>query len=75
MGARTFVNDRLSFSPFRSWRRSADVPLMLSVVALIAFGLIMLYSASFDFSFSEYGSATYMFNRQVKWLGLGILLA
>ena len=55
--------------------RGADVPLMLSVVALLVFGLIMLYSASFDFSFSEYDSATYMFNRQVRWLGLGILLA
>ncbi|HSM72812.1 MAG TPA: putative peptidoglycan glycosyltransferase FtsW [Anaerolineales bacterium] len=75
MGARTFVNDRLSFSPSRNWRRGADVPLLLSVVALVAFGLIMLYSASFDFSFSEYGSATYMFNRQVRWLGLGVLLA
>ena len=75
MGARTFVNDRLSFSVRRSWVRGADIPLLLSVVALLVFGLIMLYSASFDFSFSEYGSATYMFNRQVKWLGLGILLA
>jgi len=75
MGARTFVNDRLSFSFARNWRRGADVPLMLTVVALLVFGLIMLYSASFDFSFSEYGSATYMFNRQVGWLGLGILLA
>jgi cell division protein FtsW len=52
-----------------------DSPLLLTVVALLVFGLIMLYSASFDFSFSEYGSATYMFNRQVTWLGLGILLA
>jgi len=75
MGARTFVNDRLTFSVRRNWVRGADVPLLLTVVALIVFGLIMLYSASFDFSFSEYGSATYMFNRQVKWLGLGILLA
>ena len=75
MGARTFVNDRLSFSFSRNWVRGADVPLLLSVLALLVFGLIMLYSASFDFSFSEYGSATYMFNRQVKWLGLGVLLA
>jgi len=75
MGARTFVNDRLTFSFTRNWVRGADVPLMLSVVALLVFGLIMLYSASFDFSFSEYDSATYMFNRQVRWLGLGILLA
>ena len=52
-----------------------DVPLILTVVALVVFGLIMLYSASFDFSFNEFGSPTYMFIRQVKWLGLGILLA
>jgi cell division protein FtsW len=75
MGARTFVNDRLTFSFTRNWVRSADMPLILSVVALVVFGLIMLYSASFDFSFSEYGSATYMFNRQIRWLGIGILMA
>jgi cell division protein FtsW len=37
--------------------------------------LIMLYSASFDFSFNQFGSPTYMFTRQVKWLGVGLLLA
>jgi len=51
------------------------MPMLLVVIALLVFGLIMLYSASFDFSFNEYGSPTYMFNRQVKWLGLGILAA
>ena len=48
--------------------------LVLTVVALVVFGLIMLYSASFDFSFNEYGSSSYMFMRQVRWLGLGIVL-
>jgi len=52
-----------------------DIPLILTVIALAVFGLIMLYSASFDFSFNEYGSSTYMFVRQVKWLGLGIAVA
>ncbi|HSO10879.1 MAG TPA: putative peptidoglycan glycosyltransferase FtsW [Anaerolineales bacterium] len=75
MGARTFVNDRMSFSFARNWRRGVDMPLLLVVIALLVFGLLMLYSASFDFSFNEYGSATHMFNRQVKWLGLGILAA
>jgi len=37
--------------------------------------LIMLYSASFDFSFNAYGSSSYMFLRQVKWLSVGILSA
>ena len=78
MGTRTFVNNRLSSAPSRNparGARSADIPLILTVVALAVFGLIMLYSASFDFSFNEYGSSTYMFVRQVKWLGLGIVVA
>lgn len=77
MGARAFVNDRIT-TPSRSagrGARSVDIPLVLTVVALLVFGLIMLYSASFDFSFNEYGSPTYMFVRQVKWLGLGLAAA
>jgi cell division protein FtsW len=35
----------------------------------------MLYSASFDFSFNEYGSSTHMFVRQLRWLGLGVVAA
>jgi cell division protein FtsW len=75
MGARTFVNNRTTFSPAKRLGRGVDVPLVLTVVALVVFGLIMLYSASFDFSFNEFGSPTYMFSRQVRWLGVGILLA
>ncbi|MEO5888237.1 MAG: putative peptidoglycan glycosyltransferase FtsW [Anaerolineales bacterium] len=78
MGTRTFVNNRSGFWPFRGSARRArgmDVMLLLTVVALVVFGLIMLYSASFDFSFNEYGSSSYMFMRQVRWLGLGIILA
>lgn len=78
MGTRTFVNDRLASPPARKPARSTrsmDIPLVLTVIALAVFGLIMLYSASFDFSFNEYGSSTYMFVRQVKWLGLGIVVA
>ena len=75
MGARTFVNDRFSSPPSRSLLRGVDMPMLLTVVALIVFGLIMLYSASFDFSFNEYGSSSYMFLRQIKWLGVGILCA
>src|SRR5687768_5728752 len=75
MGTRTFVNDRMTFSPANRLGRGVDIPLILAVVALVVFGLIMLYSASFDFSFNQFGSPTYMFARQVRWLGVGILLA
>ena len=75
MGTGTLVNQRLSLSSVKKRARGVDIPLILTVVALVVFGLIMLYSASFDFSFNQFGSATYMFTRQVKWLGVGILLA
>src|SRR5687768_2118867 len=78
MGTRTFVNERAAFPPSKKparVARSADITLILTVLALAVFGLIMLYSASFDFSFDEYGSSTYMFVRQVKWLGLRIAVA
>src|SRR5919109_1435286 len=75
MGTGTIVNNRLAYSPAKKPRRGVDIPLILAVVALTVFGLIMLYSASFDFSFNLFGSPTHMFARQVKWLGVGILLA
>src|SRR5215467_11352114 len=78
MGSRTLVNDRISMQPSRQsvrGGRSIDIPLVLTVVGLIVFGLIMLYSASFDFSFNMYGSSSYMFLRQLRWLGVGLLCA
>jgi cell division protein FtsW len=50
------------------------MPLVLAMIALLVFGLIMLYSASYDFSFNAYGSSSYMFMRQVRWLALGASL-
>ncbi len=73
MGSRTFVNDRFSLT--KNIGRGLDVPLLLTVVALVVFGLIMLYSASFDFSFNAYGSSTYMFLRQLRWLAIGAVAA
>ena len=53
--------------------RSFDVPLLLVVVALLVMGLIMLYSASWDFSLGAYDDPMQMFKRQVLWMILGII--
>jgi len=74
MGTGTFVNDRL-FRPAKSPARSFDLPLLAVVIALIVFGLLMLFSASWDFSLGAYGDPMRMFNRQLMWLGLGALAA
>ena len=78
MGTGTFLNERPD-SPNASRRavflRGFDMPLLVSVVALIVFGLLMLFSASWDFSLGAYGDAMYMFNRQLLWLGFGLVIA
>ena len=76
MGAGTFVNES-SYAETRpastNPRRTVDLPLLVTVIALTVFGLIMMFSASWDYSLQQYGSALYMFGHQVMWLGIGIV--
>lgn len=75
MGTGTFIKEN-SFPNAARFVRGFDMPLLVVLVALVVFGLVMLYSASWDFSRAAYdGDAMYMFNRQVMWLGLGSAIA
>jgi cell division protein FtsW len=81
IGERTSVNNRKSAA--RTGKRSKtvhktlylgfDLPLFLVAVTLIIFGLLMVYSASYDYSLSWYGDASTIFKRQIAWLGLGLV--
>lgn len=51
-----------------------DVYLLLVVAALLAFGLLMVYSTTFDWSYLEYGSPVRIFLRQVRSLGFGFVV-
>jgi len=78
MGIGTFVNQpaRPITAPQRRKRTSTgDLILIATVIALCIFGLLMLYSASTDFSYLNYGSQTFMFNKQLIFLACGILVA
>ncbi len=72
MNARTYAERQNKRPRFTG---GFDMPLLVVVVTLIVFGLLMLYSASWDFSLGAYGDAMKMFNRQTMWLGLGIVIA
>jgi cell division protein FtsW len=52
-----------------------DVSLLLATITLTIFGLVMVYSASWDFSYIIHDSNTYMFGRQALFAVLGILAA
>jgi cell division protein FtsW len=52
-----------------------DVPLLLAIATLLIFGILMVYSASWDYSFLIFGSANYIFTRQLLWMLLGLGVA
>ena len=56
-------------------KRGVDMPLLVVIITLVVFGLIMMFSASWDYSLREYGSAMYMFEHQLIWLAIGIIAA
>jgi cell division protein FtsW len=56
-------------------RLGIDVPLLLIILTLLIFGLVMVYSASYDYSLAYYGDAYRIFQRQVLFMLLGISTA
>ena len=78
LGKRSTLNPNSLFQPAAKNRKvlaGIDVPLMLTLISLIIFGLIMVHSASWDDSIQVYGSPTVIFQRQVIWAVLGITVA
>ena len=82
MGIQSFVHvrsdrgqaDQGAVKVHRPRRLSFDVPLLLVVISLILFGVLMVYSASSDYSFQIFGSSSYIFMRQLRWMALGALV-
>jgi cell division protein FtsW len=81
MGTNTFLRDRsfVDGQPAEKIgapkRGSVDLLLLVVMIALLIFGLTMMFSASWDYSLIQYDSPMYMFERQVTWLAIGIVAA
>ncbi|MGD2143164.1 MAG: putative lipid II flippase FtsW [Anaerolineae bacterium] len=54
-------------------RGDPDFILILSVAGLIVAGLMMVYSATFDWSYQEYDSSLHIALRQFRWVGVGVV--
>jgi len=59
----------------RSFQLNLDVPLMLFVIALVAIGLLMVYSTSWKSAQSLNQPDTYYLFRQIVFVALGALVA
>ena len=77
MGAGTYLTEVSpgARAPATRAAGAIDLPLLVVTVVLIIFGLIMMFSASWDYSLNQYGAPMYMFQRQVMWLAIGLAIA
>ncbi len=73
MGTGTRVTSTSKSRRATAWLEHIDLPLVLVTATLLVFGLVMLYSASWDFSLQFYKTPTRIFRRQVMWLGIGLV--
>ncbi len=77
MGEPTAVNTNENISrqakAVKSLRLGLDVPLLLAVITLMAFGLMMVYSASWGPSLEIGDDPAYFFTNQLRWAVLGSL--
>jgi cell division protein FtsW len=75
MGEGTYVTKATKSGKSRSIKLPFDVPLLLIVIVLLVFGLLMVYSASWDFSILMGQGPTYIFGRQILWVLIGLVFA
>ena len=80
MGTRIFRDTSVTANPSTPSSRlsgfiasgPADFPLLLIMIAFVVFGLLMVYSASWDYSLIWYKDPMYQFQRQIIWMILSI---
>ena len=78
MGTSTFVKNRTEEQMDRGLRalfKQVDIALLVAVAFLLVFGLLMVYSASWDYALGEYDSISYVLTRQMMWAFLGATAA
>src|SRR5271168_2518513 len=63
-------------APVRSYVSAPpDTILFASVAALVAIGLVMVFSASSATAYADYGDVSYYVKRQFVWLIVGLVAA
>jgi len=78
MGPTTFVKPAAAVKPTqirRSLRLGYDVSMLLAVACLLVFGLLMVYSASWNVVLRRGDAANSILNRQILWVLAGCVVA
>jgi cell division protein FtsW len=81
MGTRTFRDTSVAVNPLTPAPKApaliakgpVDFPLLLIMIVFVVFGLLMVFSASWDYSLIWYDDPMYQFHRQIIWMAMGII--
>lgn len=76
LGARPYIREPKKATPifrFRPLHLRLDIAFLIAVATILVLGLVILYSASFDYSRFWVGDPYYMITRQLMWLGIGLV--
>jgi len=57
----------------RDWRKAPDFSIFFTVLILVGFGLVMVFSASYITSLESRGDAFFFLRRQAFWAALGLV--
>jgi len=50
-----------------------DIPFFTITAVLLAFGIVMMFSASYAFALREYGDSYHFFKKQLTWIAIGLV--
>lgn len=70
MESRTAASKRVK--PVELKAHGFDFPLFIAVLAICAFGLVMMYSASYYYGLTKHGDGAYFLKRQLIFFGIGM---
>jgi cell division protein FtsW len=81
MGTRAFRDTTVAVNPLTPAPKApalfakgpVDFPLLLIMIVFVVFGLLMVFSASWDYSLIWYDDPMYQFHRQIIWMAMGII--
>ena len=61
------------FFRFENFFFSWDTSLLITVLILLGFGIIVMFSAGYNFAYREYGDGSHFFNRQIVFAVAGLI--
>jgi cell division protein FtsW len=67
------VGGRMTRKKAQRTQGDPDYGLVLAVAALTVVGLMLVYSATFDWSYQDYGNSLQITLRQFRWVGVGVV--